>query len=70
MDLLRRDLERTHCWLFTVRRAFWQGVAYGIGFVMAVAVLVPVFIWTLRSVNWPPIIAEFVDEVVQQMERH
>lgn len=69
MNALRIDMLTMHCWMFTVRRSFWQGVAYGIGFVVAVAVLVPVFVWTLRSVNWPPIIAGFVDEIVEQMER-
>lgn len=69
MNLLRTDMERMHCWIFTIRRSFWQGLAYGLGFVVAVAVLVPILVWTLRSVNWPPLIASFVDQVVEQMQR-
>lgn len=69
MNLLRTDMERMHCWIFTTRRSFLQGLAYGLGFVVAVAVLVPILVWMLRSVNWPPLVAHFVDQVTEQMER-
>lgn len=49
--------------------AFVQGICYGMGFILAVAVIIPVILFTLRRVDFPPMIATFVEDVIEQMER-
>jgi hypothetical protein len=48
--------------------SFLKGIAYGFGALVAVAVVVPLVISVMRSVNWVPIIGNFVADIATQME--
>ncbi len=48
---------------------FIKGIAYGLGFLVALAVIVPIIIALLRTVNWVPIVGKFLSEVATQMEQ-
>jgi hypothetical protein len=48
--------------------AYLRGIFYGLGALTAFAVLIPIVVWTLRSVEWIPIIGEFISRVATQVE--
>ncbi|MDD4319419.1 MAG: DUF5665 domain-containing protein [Candidatus Peribacteraceae bacterium] len=49
--------------------SFLRGIASGLGVLVAVAIIVPLLVTFLRSVNWVPIIGNFVNDVAEQMEQ-
>ena len=48
--------------------SFVKGIAYCLGALTAAAIVVPFVVWFLQSVAWPPVIADFVTDVIRQME--
>lgn len=48
---------------------FLKGVAYGLGAIVAVAIIIPLFIAFLRSANWVPMIGDFISDIAIQMEQ-
>lgn len=50
-------------------RSFLRGISYVLGGIVTVAIVIPLFLWLLRTVSWPSITAKFVDQVILQMER-
>jgi len=50
-------------------RSFLRGIAYVLGGIVAVAIVLPLCLFLLRSVAWPSITARFFDQVILQMER-
>ncbi|MFA6038833.1 MAG: DUF5665 domain-containing protein [Candidatus Peribacteraceae bacterium] len=53
----------------SLAHSFLQGAARGLGFVAAIAILVPLIIAFLQSFDWGPIIGSFVKDIVEQMEQ-
>ena len=49
--------------------SFVKGIAYGLGALTAAAIVAPFVVWFLQSVAWPPVIANFVTDVIHQMEQ-
>ncbi|MDD5055852.1 MAG: DUF5665 domain-containing protein [Candidatus Peribacteraceae bacterium] len=47
--------------------SFVKGIAYGLGALTAAAIVTPFIVWFLQSVAWPPVIADFVTDVIHQM---
>lgn len=48
---------------------FLRGVLYGIGIIVAVAIVIPFVIHLLRYVEWVPLIGDFLVEIVEQIEQ-
>ncbi len=46
-----------------------KGVAYGLGALLAVAIVAPFFLWFMSSIAWPPIIANFVNQVIDHVQQ-
>jgi len=47
---------------------FLRGVLYGLGFLFAIAIVIPVVVWLLQWVEWVPLIGDFVAEIVKRMQ--
>ncbi len=49
--------------------SFLKGVASGLGVLVSVAIVVPIVISMMRSINWVPIIGKFVTQIATQIEQ-
>ena len=49
--------------------SFLKGVMYGIGTLTVIAVLIPFGLWFLQSIHWPPLVADFITQVIEQVDR-
>lgn len=68
VDFTRHEIA-THRRLYrSVFSSFLKGIAYGLGALTAAALVIPIVLWLLSAVAWPPIIAGFVSDVVSQLE--
>lgn len=47
--------------------SFVEGCVYGSGFILAMAMAIPITVLVLRYVEWVPIVGEFVTEVLEWM---
>ena len=47
---------------------FLSGIAYTIGTLIAVAVVVPLIMYFLKDIEWVPLIGDFVDRVIEQVQ--
>jgi len=76
-----RDLEKEvhalpehYSYLFNPMKNVWlmflKGIAYGLGILVAVAIVVPLTIAMLRSIEWVPLIGDFLTDITQSMEEH
>lgn len=45
-------------------QSFVKGIAYGLGALVAVAIVIPLVVWALSSVAWPPLIAGFISQII------
>lgn len=50
-------------------QSFIKGIAYGLGALVAVAIVTPFVVWFLGSIAWPPIVAGFVSNVISQIQQ-
>ncbi len=48
--------------------SFLQGTASAIGAIAAFVIVIPLVVWALRTVEWPPIISGLVTNVLTQIE--
>jgi hypothetical protein len=49
--------------------AFLRGVAYSVGFIVAIVIVIPLFVSLLRQVNWVPLVGDFLSDVSVRMEQ-
>lgn len=47
---------------------FVKGIVYGLGMIVAFAVVVPFFVWFLRAFDWIPFISDIAIEVAEKMQ--
>jgi len=47
---------------------FLRGVVYGLGVLVAAAIVIPLLLMTLRSVEWVPMVGDFVTRVIERIE--
>jgi hypothetical protein len=47
---------------------FLRGIAYGLGFLTGFAIIIPILIAFLRSIEWVPLVGGFVTDIVLQIE--
>ncbi|MDD5623781.1 MAG: DUF5665 domain-containing protein [Candidatus Peribacteraceae bacterium] len=48
--------------------SFYRGILYGLGMIVAFAIIVPVIIAMLRMVEWVPLVGDFLTNVIIRME--
>ncbi|HAI98380.1 TPA: hypothetical protein DCL30_02435 [Candidatus Peribacteria bacterium] len=58
----------THGTLRRLGISFMQGMAYAFGAIAAVAIAIPLIIELLRSVEWIPILGDFLTKLVTWIE--
>lgn len=73
---LREVVEKAHA---SVRRdnqfrrqlalSFLKGTVSALGAIATVVIIMPVFVWFLQAVSWPPLIADAVSRVIHQLEQ-
>lgn len=54
---------------YLLSMAFLRGVFSAIGAMIAVAIVIPVVVLALRSIQWPEIISDVISVIVTQMEQ-
>lgn len=66
---LRTEIEKTNK---SFKKEFFQrillGVAYGIGTILALAIVSPLLVYVLSKIEWVPVVGEFVSNVIQNLE--
>ena len=45
-----------------------RGIVYGLGAITALVVVIPLIVWTLRTVQWVPLIGDFVNNIATRVE--
>ena len=67
-----RKLPDLYGHLFYVKKSLWvaflRGVMYGLGFVVGIALVVPIIVGLLRYVEWVPLIGDFVTQVIERIQ--
>ncbi len=58
----QHDTSR-HLWL-----GFLRGIVYGLGILVAFAIVVPLILAILSTIDWIPVIGNIVSEIVQRIE--
>jgi hypothetical protein len=48
---------------------YLKGIIYGLGVLTAVAIVIPLLVALLRSVEWVPLVGDFVERVVIRIEQ-
>ena len=48
--------------------SFLSGVVYALGAMVAVVIVIPLVLFALQSVSWPPIISDIVSTIIHQIE--
>jgi hypothetical protein len=49
--------------------SFLQGFVSAFGAMVAVVIVIPLVLWTLQAVSWPPIINGVISMIIYQMEQ-
>lgn len=47
---------------------FIRGIVYGLGIVVAIAIVLPIILWLLSTIDWIPYIGDLVSEIISRME--
>ncbi len=47
---------------------FLRGVVYGLGFLASLVIVIPIALWALRTVEWVPLLGEFITDIVEEIE--
>lgn len=64
-----QSYRRTHQARRSLALSFLQGTASALGAIATVVIVMPALVWTLRSVEWPPIVSGFIAKVINQIEQ-
>tara|TARA_Y100000310_G_scaffold334072_1_gene412944 strand:+ start:509 stop:799 length:291 start_codon:yes stop_codon:yes gene_type:complete len=48
---------------------FLRGIVYGLGVIVAVALVIPLAILLIDQIQWVPLVGDFLQEVVTRMEQ-
>ncbi|MDP7069366.1 MAG: DUF5665 domain-containing protein [Candidatus Peribacteraceae bacterium] len=65
MELLASHYEpHRYLWM-----GFIRGIVYGLGIVVAVALVLPFIIYLLSTIDWIPFIGDFVSEIAERMQQ-
>lgn len=69
ITLARNEYSRNHQVRRTLALSFLRGTASALGAIAAFVIVIPLVVWALRSVEWPPIISGLVTKVLTQIEQ-
>ena len=73
--LLLEDLPQKYPFAFQYqpgRRfllAFWKGIAYGLGAAVAVAIVIPFALAFFQSIDWVPLVGDFLSNVATHLQQ-
>ncbi len=69
VEVIRRETVLMNDFKWGMANAFLRGVAYALGALMAVAIIVPVFLWFLRGIEWPPLIGGVISNIIEYIDQ-
>lgn len=69
VDDLRKANAPQNEFKLSMAYSFLRAVAYVLGAAMTVSILIPLILFLLRGVEWPPLIGNWVANVIMQIER-
>ncbi len=47
---------------------FIRGIVYGLGIIVSIAIVLPILLWLLSTIDWIPFIGDIVSDVISRME--
>jgi hypothetical protein len=69
LEQIEHRLASQTRWRPVLLRAFASGICTALGALAAVAVVVPITVWFLRGVHWPPLLDAMVDRVLTRIDQ-
>ncbi len=69
MGHLRYAVRRDTQFRRSMALAFLKGTVTTLGALATVVIIMPVVLWFLRSVHWPPIVEGVVSNIIHQIEQ-
>ena len=48
---------------------FEEGIMYGLGMIVAFAIVAPLLVWLLSFLNWVPLVSDFVVQVTETVQQ-
>jgi hypothetical protein len=68
IELLSETVSHLHGASNSLFWVFIRGIIYGLGVVAAFAIVAPLIIIILQSIEWVPLIGDFVHEITEQVK--
>ncbi|HRH93644.1 MAG TPA: hypothetical protein PKV72_03890 [Candidatus Peribacteria bacterium] len=68
LNHVEKSLSQQVRWKPVMLRSFLNGMLSVLGALAAVAIVVPILVWFLRGVQWPPLIDAFVQRMIIQID--
>lgn len=68
LDKVEKSLSKQVRFKPVMLRSFLSGMLSVLGALAAVAIVVPILVWFLRGVQWPPLVDAFVQRVIMQID--
>ena len=47
---------------------FLRGVMYGLGFLFAFVIVIPIMVWILHYIEWVPMLGDFIADIILRIE--
>ena len=47
---------------------FLRGVMYGLGFLFAFVIVIPLIVWILQYIEWVPMLGDFIADIIERIE--
>lgn len=70
VDSLRVNVEKDVHVGYSLSMAFLKGVAGALGAVTVAVLVIPFVVWFLHQIQWVPLTSDFVNQVLQRIERN
>jgi len=48
---------------------FLRGIMYGLGFLFAIVIVIPVIVWILHYIEWVPMVGDLIAEIIERIEQ-
>lgn len=69
IERVRLEYRRVNQTRRALAVSFLKGTTSALGAIAAVVIVLPMIVWTLRTVEWPPLISGFITQILTQIEQ-
>ena len=67
MDEARIEIATNRRLYRSMLSSFLKGIAYGLGAMTAAVLVIPIILWFLSAIAWPPLIADFISDIITEL---